>query len=183
MAAAGETRREAEASALAGAPQGEVADAAKRRGSSLGEQGEPAGRTQMPARLDAARPLSVLIASLAAEPSRWSRRLADGASAPLDAATRRWLDDVDAATRGRWAAAAAGASLDAAAPSGAGRSVPDPGRANASLVLLLDGRPAAVVGLGGSTLAYESSLDGTTRRWQAPLSQTDASRLASTLPR
>jgi len=151
----------------------------------LGERGEIAGRTQMPARRDSARPVAALLASLATEPSRWSRRLAGGASAPLDAATRRWLDDVDAATRGRWAPATspAGASPDATTPSGAGPSVPDPGRANASLVLLRDGRPVAVVDLGGSTVLYESSLDGTTRRWQAPLSEADASWLASTLPR
>ena len=52
------------------------------------------------------------------------------------------------------------------------------------LVLMLDGRPAARLGLRPSGAFYDDLLlDGTTRRWRAPLLETDAARLASTWPR
>jgi hypothetical protein len=148
---------------------------------------EAAAPMQQESRRTTARDAAALFASLSAETSRWSRRMAGGAPAPLDAATRRWLDEVEAATRARWTAAPleSAAPIDSSSPLGSSAplAAASPTRAGASMVLLFDGRPAAVLSLAGSAVLYEWRVDGQAVRGRAALSPAEAARLASTLPR
>jgi hypothetical protein len=134
-----------------------------------------AASARLPASPDSSAPLAVLREALLVDGARWSRRVHSGGSAPVDDATRRWLADLEAATRGRWIGAARrrrGRRRRCGAASGA----------TASLTLLLDGRPAAVIAIAAAAASYESPLDGPLRRWQAPIGAADAARLAATLP-
>ena len=124
--AAGEARREPEPGRLRHrAPSRRTLKTRRKRADpSVANQGAVAEAARPLARRDAARPLATLLASLASDPSRWSRRAPDGTRSPLDDATRRWLADLDAAASGRWTAAAgARATGPAAGRSGRRRVV------------------------------------------------------------
>ena len=115
--------------------------------------------------------MASLLAALAQDRTRWSRRTA-GSDAAVDDAVRRWLADLEAAVAGRWQPLAAADPDSDRAP-----------RGGATLRLSLDGRPTVRVRVEARTATVESSLDGVVRRWQAALSEADANRLATTLPR
>jgi hypothetical protein len=154
---------------------------------------DPAARANATARADApsrvvspsrtgsavaATPLAPVLAAIAADPARWSRRTAAGEAVALDAAWRAWLSELDSAAAGRWRA------LDGAAASlpeaDAGRDAAA-GRVSATtLRLFSDGRLAAVVRVDAATVQLDAAPGAGGGRWQAALSPADAVRLRTT---
>jgi hypothetical protein len=136
---------------------------------------DAASKAMQPAQLDASRSLEPLLASVAADPSRWSWRTGGADVRPLDDSMRRWLADLDAATPSRWQAVSPDTS-----------ALPNAGSASAgaaSLVLLFDGKPAAVFRLDAAEAFLDSRLEGPTRASRAALAPAEAARLRATLPR
>ena len=124
-------------------------------------------RSSVTAAASATSPLASLLAQVAREPQRWTRRSATGDTAAIDDAWRAWLAEVDAAAAGRWQKAAAGASPGEGA------------RDAAPLQLLFDGRPAATLRLEGRTLRLDHLLGAAPEHWQAMLAADATARLAA----
>ena len=120
----------------------------------------------------AAAPLAPLLAALAGDSTRVTRQGANGWVA-LDPAWRTWLTELDAATAGHWRRAV---DADAAADVDAAKQV------GAPVVLRLDGRPAAILRIGGATVQLESQI-GAPERWQALLAPAAGERLRGSLAR
>jgi len=97
---------------------------------------------------------------VAADPERWLRKTAAGATVPLDAGWRAWLAELDAAAAGRWLppGAAAPPAEDAAARDDA-----------TTLRLVNAGRVAAIVRLDGTTVQVDAAPGTGADRWQATL--------------
>ena len=90
---------------------------------------------------------------------------------PSSAAWRDWLIDLDAASAGRWRRGAeAREQVGAAAEK----------QSAATLRLAIDGRPAAIVRIDGTTVHLET-FGATPERWQATLTPAAAERLRTTL--
>ena len=150
------------------------AEQGEKEGAATTSQATPAaspGSRQRAALAAPAQPMAALLAALASEEGRWTRLGAGTEAAPVDAATRTWLAQVQTATAARWQPAserdARGGNV-AAAPS-----------------------PASVVRLergdgSGATLRVE---DGGVRfepatgsAWFAPLPADVVARLRASLP-
>ena len=115
------------------------------------------------------RPMAPLLAALASEELRWSRRLASGESAAVDAALRTWLAQVQSAVP-RW---------EAAVERGARRDAPAGSSSATILRLERDGRPSAVVQVEDGGVLFDP-LSGSP--WFAPLPPDVVARLRVTLP-
>lgn len=113
----------------------------------------------------AVEPLAPLLAALAADASDWTRGAAEGRTAPVDPALRRWLAELDAAGTGRWSVVSASV------------------HAGVIVELWQGGRPAATVSVDAVSATVESRLDGTARAWRAELDPVTAERLRRSLPR
>ena len=119
----------------------------------------------------AATPLAPLLAAIASDGARWSRRTANGGATAIEPAWRDWLADLDAAAR--WQR---GSNFRAEAGADAEKS-------GATVLRLdVDGRPAAVVRLDGATARVEIIGAGV-EHWQATLSAAAAGRLRAALAR
>ena len=116
-------------------------------------------------------PLAPLLAALASDGARWSRRMASGGATAVEPAWRDWLTDLDAAAR--WQRGSAFGTQAGAEAEKAGANV---------LRLDVDGRPAAVVRLDGSTARVEIIGAGV-EHWQATLPAAAAERLRAALAR
>jgi len=128
-------------------------------------------------RAAAAAPLARVIAAIAADPERWSRRTAAGDTVALDAGWRAWLAEVDAAAAGRWRPLG---SAGPAAADVADRRDGATGRDTATTLRLVnEGRLAAVIRIDGSLVQVDAA-PGTGERWQAALSPAPAERLRTT---
>ena len=115
-----------------------------------------------------ARPMATLLAAVARGDARWTREVAGGDAAPIDAAVRGWLASVDGAAAGHWQASAHREThLDDA-------------RGNNARTLLLDhdGVSAARVRIDDSGVLFESRAGAA---WFAPMSADVVVRLRATL--
>jgi len=112
-----------------------------------------------------------LLAALASDDTRWSRRLPGGESAAIDAPLRDWLARVQAAAP-RWDAATERSERRDAQGRSASASV-------ATLRLDRDGRPGAIVQLEEGGVRFDP-LSGSA--WFAPLPPEVVARLRATLP-
>jgi hypothetical protein len=112
-----------------------------------------------------------LLAALAGDDTRWSRRLSSGESAAIDAPLRDWLAQVQAAAP-RW---------DAATERSARRDLQDRPVPSGSPTLRLDrdGRPGAIVQLEEGGVRFDP-LTGSA--WFAPLPPEVVARLRAALP-
>jgi hypothetical protein len=134
-------------------------------------------RADVPARAGATvrtAPLTPLLAAIAADPERWSRRTAKGDTVALDAGWRAWLAELDAAAAGRWRPLG---GVAAAADGAAARDE------TTTLRLVTAGRVAAVVSSDGTTVQVDASPGTGAERWQATLSPDSAERLRTTARR
>ena len=161
------------APAAAPAEVARSADAAVADAKGFGASGELAKAAppqRQRAAIDAAaRPMFPLLGSLSGNPERWARPVANGAPAPISAATEAWLASVDAATAGRWQARAERtARLDGALFDDAG-----------ALALFRDGRLAAVVRVEEGGVFFELQPGPA---WFAPLPADVLARLHASLP-
>ena len=119
-------------------------------------------------RLDAgATPLAAIVASIASDPSRWSRSTSGGGGVALEAGWRDWLARLDAAARGRWQPIGAAAERERDGV--------------ATLRLVDNSRTAAVVRLDGATVRVELIDRG--ERWQATLPPAAAEQLRTAAER
>jgi len=135
------------------------------------DKAQPAGSV-------AATPLAPVLAAIAADPARWSRRTAAGPTVALDAGWRAWLSELDAAAAGRWRALDGGAFASSETDPGRDAAA---GRASATtLRLFSDGRLAAVVRVDAATVQLDAAPGTGGERWQAALSPVDAERLRTT---
>ena len=162
---------QAPAGALGGAADSAEASAGGRSGALNSAAGSPP-RQQPLAASPSARPMAPLLAALASDDTRWSRRLAGGESAAIDAPLRDWLAQVQAAAP-RW---------DAATERSAGRDLQDrPASTTSPTTLRLDrdGRPGAIVQIEEGGVRFDP-LTGST--WFAPLPPEVVARLRATLP-
>ena len=121
----------------------------------------------------AAAPARVL-AAIAAEPGRWSRRTASGDSIALDAGWRAWLAELDAAAAGRWQ------PLGAAVPVADGAAARD---GSTTLRLVNAGRIVAIVRLDGARVQVDAVPGTGDDRWQATLVPADAEQLRTSARR
>lgn len=130
-----------------------------------------------PAATVARSPLTSLLATIAADPGRWSRQTAPGASIALDRGWRAWLAELDAAA-GPWRRfGGAGAAVDVDADADAPRS-------GATTLRLVDGgRVVATVRLEGATVRVDESSGTGSDRWQATVSPASADRLRAAAQR
>ena len=112
------------------------------------------------------QPMTSLLAALALDDARWVRRAPSGEAVPVDAATRAWLAEVQAATAARW---------EAPADRAARRDAP---AAASTLRLERDDRRASVQIEDGG-VRFEP-LAG--RAWFAPLPPDVVARLRASLP-
>jgi len=123
----------------------------------------------------AATPLSHLLATIGADPARWSRQTAAGQTVALDAAWRAWLSELDAASVGRWrrldGVGAAFAEADASR---------DGADSATTLRLVSDGRLAAVLRVDAGIVQLDAAPGTRSERWQAALGPADAARLRTT---
>lgn len=128
----------------------------------------PAARQPAAPVVASPRPMAPLLAALASEETLWSRRLASGESAAVDAGLRAWLAQVQSAAA-RWESAGErSARRDGpAAPS------------TAILRLERDGRAGAVVQIEDGGVLFDP-LSGSV--WFAPLPPEVVARLRATLP-
>ncbi len=136
-------------------------------------QSEPPARFRREGAAMTASPLAPLLTALSGESSRASRQAAGGAAIAVEPAWRDWLIDLDAASAGRWRRAA---DVREQATADADDRLP------ATLRLAIDGRPAAIVRIDGTT-AHLETLGAAPARWQATLAPGDAERLRATLAR
>lgn len=130
---------------------------------------EPTARRPAPL-TTAAQPMAPLLASLASEDARWTRRLSSGESVAVDAAARAWLAEVQAAAA-RWTAAADRDSR---------RDAPAAALPAAGLRLDRDGRAGASVQIEDGGVRFAPASGGA---WFAPLPPDVVARLRATLPR
>jgi len=121
----------------------------------------------------AAAPARVL-AAIAAEQGRWSRRTASGDSIALDAGWRAWLAELDAAAAGRWQ------PLGAAVPVADGAAARD---GSTTLRLVNAGRIVAIVRLDGARVQVDAVPGTGDDRWQATLVPADAEQLRTSARR
>lgn len=136
-------------------------------------QNESSARLRRDGGATSAAPLAPLLAAMAGDGARASRQTASGASIALEPAWRDWLIDLGAASAGRWR-----------------RTFDSRGQARAdveqqvaaALRLGVDGRPAAIVRIDGTTVHLET-LGAAPERWQATLAAAEAERLRAALPR
>ena len=115
--------------------------------------------------------MATLLAALASDDTRWSRRLPGGESAAIDAPLRDWLARVQAAAP-RWDAATERSERRDAQGRSASASV-------ATLRLDRDGRPGAIVQLEEGGVRFDP-LSG--NAWFAPLPAEVVVGLRATLP-
>ena len=134
---------------------------------------EPAASPRRDGGATGAAPLAPLLAALAGDSTRGSRRSASGSATAVEPAWRDWLADLDAATAGRWQRAS---DLREETPADADT------QGAAALRFALDGRPAATVRLEGATVLVET-LGAAPARWQATLAADSAARLRAALAR
>jgi hypothetical protein len=128
----------------------------------------PESRQPAASAASSAQPMAPLLAALASEEARWSRRLANGESAAVDAAVRGWLAQVQSAAP-RWdAAAERNGRRDAA-------TLP----VTALLRLERDGRAGALVQIEDGGVLFDP-LSGSA--WFAALPPEVVARLRATLP-
>jgi hypothetical protein len=128
----------------------------------------PAARQPAAPGVASARPMAPLLAALTSEEARWSRRLASGESAAVDAALRSWLAQVQSAAA-RW---------ESAGERSARRDGPVTSP-TAVLRLERDGRAGAIVQLEDGGVLFDP-LSGSA--WFAPLPPEVVARLRATLP-
>jgi hypothetical protein len=114
------------------------------------------------------QPMASLLAALAGDDTRWVRRAPSGDAVPVDAATRAWLAEVQAATAARWEAPA-----DRAARRDA------PAAPASTLRLERDDRRAASVQVEDGGVRFEPPAGGA---WFAPLPPDVVARLRASLP-
>ena len=128
-----------------------------------GERRAAGGATATP-------PIAALLGSLSGNPGHWARSLANGGSAPLSSAAQAWLASVDAATAGRWQAAAAErrGRLQGALDGDAGK-----------LALSRDGKLAATVRIEDAGVFFEGESGDA---WFAPLPAEALASLRRSLP-
>ena len=135
-------------------------------------------RADSPSRSDsvvASMPLTHLLATIGADPARWSRQTAAGQTVALDAAWRGWLSELDAASAGRWRRLDGGVASPA--ETDAGRDGAD---GATTLRLLSDGRLAAVIRVDAGIVQLDAAPGARSERWQAALGPADAARLRTT---
>jgi hypothetical protein len=166
------------AAAKSVAPRSAVAEARPNEAdafapSGAAAQSEPPARLRQEGAAMTASPLAPLLAALSGESSRASRQAAGGAAIAVEPSWRDWLIDVEVASAGRWRRAA---DVREQATADADRPLP------ATLRLAIDGRPAAIVRIDGTT-AHLEMLGASPARWQATLAPSDAERLRATLAR
>lgn len=157
--------------ALGGAAVDSAEASAGGRSGALNSAAGSPPRQQPLAASPSARPMAPLLAALASDDTRWSRRLAGGESAAIDAPLRDWLAQVQAAAP-RW---------DAATERSAGRDLQDRPASTTSPTLRLDrdGRPGAIVQIEEGGVRFDP-LTGSA--WFAPLPPEVVARLRATLP-
>jgi hypothetical protein len=119
----------------------------------------------------AAAPLAPLLAGLTGDSARWTRPTSSGGATTVEPAWRDWLAELDAAGAGRWQRVA-----DLRQQAGADAEK----QGTAALRLNVDGRPAAVVRIDGTTARVEI-VGAVAEHWQAPLTPPAAERLRAAL--
>jgi hypothetical protein len=172
------SRGDIAAAAKSGAPHSAAAAARPSEADALAPSGT-AAQSEQPALLrrdggaTAAAPLAPLVAALSGPSSRVARQAVGGSAIAVEPQWRDWLIELDAASAGRWRRAA---DVREQAIADADRQVP------ATLRLVIDGRPTAIVRIDGTTAELETS-GATPARWQATLAPGDAERLRTMLAR
>ena len=131
---------------------------------------ESRSRQRIAPAVSSARPMAPLLAALASEETRWSRRLASGDSVAVDAALRAWLAQVQAAAP-RW---------QAATDRSARRDTPTSSSTSPAILRLeRDGAAGAIVQIEDGGVLFDP-LSGSA--WFAPLPPEVVARLRATLP-